>query len=94
MGQVAVFINGGYMDKVLYYDHGNKRLDYGKLALEMAKPDEILRTYYYHCLPYQSNPPTVEESQRFALKQKFFTALSCLSWPQPKWGANFYSEKG
>lgn len=65
MGQVAVFIDGGYLDKVVYYDHQNKRLDYEKLVAEIAKPDELLRTYYYHCWPYQSNPPTPEESQRF-----------------------------
>jgi len=78
MGQVAIFIDGGYLDKVVYFDHANKRLDYEKLANELAKPDELFRSYYYHCLPYQSNPPTVEESQRFASRQKFYSALSLL----------------
>jgi uncharacterized LabA/DUF88 family protein len=39
---------------------------------------EILRTYYYNCLPYQRNPPTQEESLRFAQAQKFHTALRAL----------------
>ncbi len=69
MGKIAIFIDGGYLDKVLYHDHGSKKLNYRGLAEEITKPDEILRTYYYHCLPYQSNPPTEEERQRFANKQ-------------------------
>ena len=37
--------------------------------------DELLRAYCYHCLPYQSNPPTNEERQRYAARHRFFTAL-------------------
>jgi hypothetical protein len=46
MGQVAVFIDGGYLDKLVYFDHANKRLNYEKLVNELAKPDELLRAYY------------------------------------------------
>jgi len=77
-GRAAVFIDGGYLDKVMYYDFQNQRIDYEKLGLEMAAPDELLRVYYYHCLPYQSNPPTEEERQRYASKHRFITALSHL----------------
>jgi len=41
----------------------------------MVEKDELLRTYYYHCLPYQSNPPTDEEKRRYARKHRFVTAL-------------------
>jgi uncharacterized LabA/DUF88 family protein len=34
-----------------------------------------LRAYYYNCLPYQSNPPTPEESERFAKKERYFSYL-------------------
>ncbi len=78
MGQVAIFIDGGYLDKVTFYDHKNVRLDYKKLIDEMTQPDELIRAYYYHCLPYQSNPPTVDENNRFSSKQKFYHALSML----------------
>lgn len=78
MGKCAVFIDGGYLDKVVYYDHANARLDYEKLVSEMAQPDELLRAYYYHCLPYQSNPPTDEEKKRYAAKHRFVTALAHL----------------
>jgi uncharacterized LabA/DUF88 family protein len=79
MGICAVYIDGGYLDKVLYYAHGNARIDYQKLADRIAGSDERLRAYYYHCLPYQSNPPTEEERRRYASKHRFMTALKYLS---------------
>lgn len=78
MGKCAVFLDGGYLDKVTYYDHANARLDYEKLAQEMADPDDLLRAYYYHCMPFQSNPPSDEEKRRYASKHRFVTALSQL----------------
>ena len=78
MGVAAVFIDGGYLDKVLLQDSRGNRIDYSKLAAEMSAPDELLRAYYYHCLPYQSNPPTEDERKRFSAKHRFTTALSFL----------------
>jgi uncharacterized LabA/DUF88 family protein len=74
----AVFIDGGYLDKVLYRDHGNARIDFEKLAKLMSQPDELLRAHYYHCMPYQSNPPTPEESMRYGGRHRFITKLSLL----------------
>jgi uncharacterized LabA/DUF88 family protein len=59
-------------------EFGMPHIDYGKLAKEVAQGKEILRTYYYHCLPYQSNPPTEEEKQRFSKAQAFHSALERL----------------
>ena len=56
MGRTTVYLDAGYIDKVLHYDHANARLDFAKLAGEMAKLYQLLRAYYYHCLPYQSDP--------------------------------------
>gem|GEM_PF-5972354 len=78
MGICAVFLDGGYVDKVLLHDHREPRIDLGKLSVLMAEPDELLRAYYYHCLPYQSNPPTEEEKRRFTAKHRFVTALRYL----------------
>lgn len=78
MGTAAVFIDGGYIDKVMYYDHANQRIDYAKLVAEMVAPDTLLRAYYYHCLPYQSNPPTDEERRRYSAKHRFITALQMI----------------
>ena len=78
MGVVAVFLDGGYLEKVLRFDHDSAPVDLAKLSQEMALPDELLRAYYYHCLPYQSNPPTREESERYAARHRFMTALEFL----------------
>jgi len=90
MGTVAIFIDGGYLDKVMYHDHGNARLDFQKLTAEISRPDELLRTYYYHCPPYQSNPPSPEERQRFASRQRFFAALARLPHFQVRLGKLVY----
>lgn len=77
-GRAAVFLDGGYLDYVLDM-FSRARIDYGALAEKMAAPNhEILRTYYYHCLPYQGNPATEEDRQRFSSAQKFFDRLRSL----------------
>src|SRR5947207_14805815 len=78
MGTAAVFLDGGYVDKVMALDFGRAKIDYSKLALAMAAPDELLRTYYYQCLPYQSNPPTEEERIRYSSAHRFITKLKTL----------------
>lgn len=72
----AVFLDGGYLEKVLTIDFGQPKIDMEKLALELAKPEELLRAYYYHCPPFQSTLPTPEEKERYARSHRFFTALS------------------
>lgn len=82
MSRVAIFIDGGYVDRVLRDEFGGMRIDYGALSQELVSRVDssanILRTHYYHCLPYQSDPPTEEESNRFAAKQRFFEAIGRL----------------
>ncbi len=78
MSLAAILIDGGYMDRVSR-DCGSPRIDFGRLAVELARPNELLRCYYYHCLPYQSPVPTPEEQERYAGKQRFFSALNRLN---------------
>ena len=75
---VAVYLDGGYLDKVLHRDHARARIDFAKLVREMVNPEQLFRAHYYHCMPYQSNPPTEEEKQRYASMRKFITALRYL----------------
>ena len=75
MTATAIFIDGGYLDKVLYYNHDNQRIDYAGLVDAMTGQGELLRAYYCHCLPYQGSPPTDEEKRRYAAKHRFVTAL-------------------
>ncbi|MEX0779222.1 MAG: NYN domain-containing protein, partial [Balneolales bacterium] len=44
----------------------------------MAADHELLRTYYYHCLPHQSSNPSQEEKDRFSGAQKFYKRLNHL----------------
>ena len=85
MARLAIFVDGGYLD-ALAEEEFNVHVDMGKLGEEIRRiiatktqdSIELLRTFYYHCLPYQSNPPTQEEAIRFGKKRKFFNALSYL----------------
>lgn len=78
MSAAAIFVDGGYFDRVSR-DCGSPRIDFGRLAAELAHPSELLRTYYYHCLPYLSPVPTPEEMERLEGKKRFFSALNRLS---------------
>ena len=78
-GMAAVFIDGGYLDKVLKFDHGSPEIDYAAFARRLTEPHDVLRTYYYHCLPYQSPQPTDAERRRYQAKHRFMTALGFLS---------------
>ena len=53
MEKTAVFIDGAYLDNVLYYEHGGVKVNYRILVETMVGADTLLRTYYYHCPPYQ-----------------------------------------
>ena len=78
--KVAIFIDGGYLDKVLQDEFRFAKIDYQKLACWMSRGLSIFRTYYYNCLPYQSNPPTEEEKERFSRAQRFHYSLSKLPY--------------
>ena len=82
MAQVAIFIDGGYAARIAA-DHLHVWVDYEKLSEEIRnvvaegseEPVDLLRSYFYDCLPYQSDPPTPNEVARFSTKRKFFAAL-------------------
>lgn len=76
--RVACFIDGGYLDKILQNQFGYAKIDYSKLAEWMADGKELLRTYYYNCLPHQSSTPTKEEAERYAGKERFYHTLKKL----------------
>jgi uncharacterized LabA/DUF88 family protein len=78
MAKCAILIDGGYLDKVMINDFSGTRVDIGKLGDELAAPDERLRTYLYHCMPYMSNPPTDEEKKRYAARDKYISPLKRL----------------
>jgi len=82
MYRVAIFIDGGYVDKIRRNEFGDAKISYARFSTAIAQnihqDADILRTYYYHCLPYQSDPPTTEESKRLASMQNFLDAINRL----------------
>ena len=79
MHKVAFFIDGAYLDYVLAKEFGNKRIAYQSftraIVTEAGSDREVVRAYYYHCLPYQDTHPTPDQSVRFSKMQRFFRAL-------------------
>jgi len=73
--RIAIFIDGGYLEKTLKNEFGEAIIDFRKLIEILANGKDLLRAYYYNCLPYQSTPPSSEESERFSKKEKFFAYL-------------------
>lgn len=82
MARLATFVDGSYLKKAA----DPVKIDYEKLPeeilshidLKTAEPVDLLRTYYYDCLPWQSREPTEEESQRFRWDKNFHTRLESL----------------
>lgn len=77
--KVAIFIDGAYFEKILKHDYAGQRINFQKLSdILSGDKKETLRTYYYHCEPYQSSPPSTIERRMLSNKQKFFNYLSRL----------------
>lgn len=72
---VAIFIDGGHLDYVLADLGLFGKLDYRVFAESLKGPGDLLRAYYYHCLPWQPPQPTPQESQRFANMQRFLDSV-------------------
>ncbi len=77
--RAAVFIDGGYLAVLLREEFGEPRIAFDKLSdILMAPEYERLRTYFYYCMPYQSNPPTTEEKERYRKSQGWIGSLQRL----------------
>lgn len=82
---LAIFIDGGYLDFVSR-DEYSVRADIAKLGEEIRQVVsdksrdnvDILRIFYYDCLPYQSRNPTPEEATRYSKKRSFFYSIGQL----------------
>ena len=85
MSRLAIFIDGHYLESLSRDEYGIS-LDLSlisedvRLIVNSKTPDSIdlLRTFYYDCLPYQSSPPTEDEKNRFGKKRGFFSFLNRL----------------
>ncbi len=75
----AIFIDGGYLNKVLKNNFGAENIDYFRFSEEISSSLKVkrLRTYFYHCLPIvRANNP--EDISRKANMQKFLANLKRL----------------
>jgi len=85
MARLAIFIDGGYIAKLAEqefkvwgdFERFSEAIR-AQIGLKTLEPLDLVRTYYYDCLPYQSAHPTPEESQRYGAKRGFFAALKRL----------------
>lgn len=76
MSKTAVFIDGGYFAKILEKQFNSPRIDFSKLSAKICGDEcSLLRTYYYNCMPYKQDPPSIEEAKRYSNMQKFVDAL-------------------
>ena len=76
VNQCAIFIDGGYFAKVTEVKFHRAKVDFQKLSDVLAGSVHRLRTYYYDCMPYQGNPPSPQERQKYTDKAKFFHAIT------------------
>lgn len=88
MDKCAIFIDGGYLNKVLKVSFNEADIDYLKLSEHISKELRLyrLRTYYYYCMPLVRKDTKKEDEERLAEVQKFLTKLRRLSRFEVKLG--------
>ena len=82
MARLGIFIDGGYLNS-LARDKFDIRPNFAKVRDQITgivrdqthEPLDLLRAYYYYCLPYQSDPATEEEKSRMSRQQRLFAAI-------------------
>lgn len=84
--KAAILIDGAYLEMLMIKEHNRAQVDYHKLAIGLIKKIsrtvgshvELLRTYYYHALPWSPIDPSEEELERVNKKRGFFHRLEYL----------------
>jgi len=84
--KAAILIDGAYLEMLMIKEHDRAQVDYHKLALGLIKRVsrhagqhiDLLRTYYYHALPWSPPDPDEDERERVAKKRGFFHRLEFL----------------
>jgi uncharacterized LabA/DUF88 family protein len=84
--RILVQIDGAYLERTLSEEHSSPAVDYSKLVNKLvntvittSESDiYLLRSYYYHALPWIGKTPNEQETEMFKKKQGFFTRLEHL----------------
>ena len=75
MDKMAVFIDGGYLAKIIRNEFCSTKIDFQKLQDYISFGCTLFRTYYYICPSYRSNHPTDDEKMKHSVQSKFFEKL-------------------
>jgi len=67
------------MRRVLKEYFGEPSIDYEAFSNRLCEGAERLRTYYYDCMPLQSDPPTPEERRLYSGMDRFLYNIRRLS---------------
>lgn len=81
--RAAIFIDNGYLSKVV---PNGMRVDFERFCATVYGDRERLRTYFYDCMPYQSEPPTEDERIRYGNYCKFREIVENLPRFQMRFG--------
>ncbi len=84
--KAAILIDGAYLEMLMIKEHNRAQVDYHKLAVGLVKKMsrlvgshiDLLRTYYFHALPWAPPEPSDEEKERVSKKRGFFHRLEYL----------------
>jgi uncharacterized LabA/DUF88 family protein len=86
MDKMSIFIDGGYLDKILTRDFGKAKIDYEKLQSKISINYDLLRTYYYCCPIYRGSTPTLEEKEWQRKQDQFHYNLNRITHFQVRKG--------
>lgn len=80
MTRAAIFIDGGYLNKILKSQFNEAKIDYLKLSEKICASIgvERLRTYYYYCTPIIRNENRKNDEVKVANAQRFLDNLKRL----------------
>jgi hypothetical protein len=71
----AIFIDSAYLEKILKNEFNERRINFEKFSKNLDGDYQILRTYYYHCMPFQDDPPTSEQRTKYTNKDRFINSI-------------------
>jgi len=103
MDKVGVFIDGGFLAVLTKYVFPNedgtpRQIDQHLFSKNLCEENggELLRTYFYHCPPYQSTYPSDDEKRRKKGYDSWINALKQLKKIQIREGrlTRTFNEKG
>lgn len=75
MNRTANFIDGGYLDALLRNEFPGREIDFLKLSKLMTGGFDLLRSYYYHCPPYEVENPTDKQKQFYDEREEFLRKI-------------------